>query len=78
VKGRDIYRLLYLSDRRHAALISAVTALGLTLSFLRVDELLGPPTYAGVNIPDFEEVPIVSYGAGYGFGSRAPGFWLLA
>jgi hypothetical protein len=57
--------LLYLSDKRRAALISAVTALGLTLSFLRVDELLGPPTYAGVNIPDFEEVPIMSYGAGY-------------
>lgn len=57
--------LLYLCDKRHAALISSVTALGLALSFLQVKELLGPPTYEGVNIPDVEMAPIISYGIGY-------------
>jgi hypothetical protein len=57
--------LLYVGDKRQAALISAVTALALTLSFLQVKELLGSPPYRGVNIPDFETVPIISYGTGY-------------
>jgi hypothetical protein len=56
-------RLLYLREVRFVALISAVAALGLTLSFLWVKELPGPPP--GVNVPDFEMMPIISYGIGY-------------
>jgi hypothetical protein len=49
--------LLCLSDKRPAALISALIALGLTLSFLWVESVpLGPK---------LDMVPIVSYGIGY-------------
>lgn len=48
---------LYLADRRSAALISAILALGLMLTFLGV---------ANVPIgPKLGEVEIISYGAGY-------------
>jgi len=56
--------ILYLRDARFAALISAVTALGLTLSFLWVKCILGPGP-EGVNVADFEMRPIISYGIGY-------------
>jgi hypothetical protein len=62
--------LLYLCglsepEERFVVLISAVTALGLTLSFLWARDLPVPPPYHGVNIPDFVMVSIVSYGIGY-------------
>jgi hypothetical protein len=57
------FGLLYPRVARFATLISAVTALGLTLSFLWVKDLPGPPP--GVNVPDFEMMPIISYGIGY-------------
>ncbi|MES5488337.1 hypothetical protein QMZ05_36825 [Bradyrhizobium sp. INPA03-11B] len=48
---------LYLADKRSAALISAVLALGLTLTFLGV---------ATVPLSDkFSELEIISYGSGY-------------
>lgn len=56
--------ILYLRDARFAALISAVTALGLTLCFLWVKYILGPGP-EGVNVADFEMRPIISYGIGY-------------
>ncbi len=56
--------ILYLRDVRFAALISAVTALGLTLSFLWVKYILGSGPQ-GVNVADFEMRPIISYGIGY-------------
>jgi hypothetical protein len=56
--------ILHLRDVRFAALISAVTALGLTLCFLWVKGLTGPGP-AGVNVADFEMRPIISYGIGY-------------
>lgn len=56
--------ILYLRDRRRAALISAVTALGLTLCFVWVKSALGPGP-EGVNVADFEMRPIISYGIGY-------------
>jgi hypothetical protein len=55
--------LLYLCDVRFAAVLSAVTAFGLTLSSLWVNYFPGPPK--GVNVPDFEMQPIISYGTGY-------------
>jgi hypothetical protein len=55
--------LLYLCDIRFAAMLSAVTAFGLTLSSLWVKYFPGPPI--GVNVPDFEMQPIISYGTGY-------------
>jgi hypothetical protein len=54
----------YLRDVRFAALISAATALGLTLCFLCVNSIDGPGP-AGVNVADFEMRPIISYGVGY-------------
>ncbi|MCP3411656.1 hypothetical protein [Bradyrhizobium sp. CCGB01] len=56
--------VLYLLDRRRAALISAVTAFGLTLCFVWVKSVLGPGP-EGVNVADFEMRPIISYGIGY-------------
>jgi hypothetical protein len=60
-------RYLYGSSKPvpFAVLISAVMALGLTLSFLLAHDLPVPPPYRGVNIPDFVMVTIVSYGIGY-------------
>jgi hypothetical protein len=55
--------LLYFCDVRFAAVLSAVTAFGLTLSSLWVKYFPGPPK--GVNVPDFEMQPIISYGTGY-------------
>jgi hypothetical protein len=55
---------LYLHDVRFAALISAVTALGLTLCFLWVKCILGPGP-EGVNVADFEMRSVISYGIGY-------------
>lgn len=50
--------ILYLSDKQPAALISAVVSLGLTLSFLWVqDGPFGPK--------QLDPVPIISYGIGY-------------
>jgi hypothetical protein len=59
--------LLYLScfsepEERFVVLTSAVTALGLTLSFLWARDFPVPPP--GVNVPDFEMASIVSYGIG--------------
>lgn len=56
--------ILYLRGLRSAALISAMTALGLTLCFLLVKCVLGPGP-EGVNVADFEMRPIISYGMGY-------------
>jgi hypothetical protein len=55
--------ILYLRDVRFAALISAATALGLTMCFLWVKYIPGPAD--GLNVPDFEMHPIISYGIGY-------------
>jgi len=50
--------ILYVSDKQPAALISAVVSLGLTLSFLCVqDGPFGPK--------QLDPVPIISYGIGY-------------
>jgi hypothetical protein len=56
--------ILYLRDARFAALVSAVTALGLTLCFLLAKGVPGPGP-EGVNVADFETRAIISYGAGY-------------
>jgi hypothetical protein len=56
--------ILYLRDARFAALISAVTALGLTLCFLLAKGVPGPGP-EGVNVADFETRAIISYGIGY-------------
>jgi hypothetical protein len=56
--------IFHLRDVRFAALISAVTALGLTLCFLWVKGVTGPGP-EGVNVADFEVRPIISYGIGY-------------
>ncbi len=56
--------ILYLRDRRGAALISAVAALALALCFVWVTSVLGPGP-EGVNVADFEMRPIISYGIGY-------------
>ena len=56
--------VLHLRDVRFAALVSAVTALGLTLSFLWVKCILGPGE-EGVNVADFLMRQIISYGIGY-------------
>jgi hypothetical protein len=56
--------ILYLRDRRWAALMSAITALGLTLCFVWVKSVLGPGP-EGVNVADFEMRTIISYGIGY-------------
>lgn len=56
--------IFYLRDLRRAGLISAVTALGLTLCFVWVKSVLGPGP-EGVNVADFEMRPIISYGIGY-------------
>jgi hypothetical protein len=56
--------ILYLRGRRSAALITALTALGLTLCFLSVESVLGPGP-AGVNVEDFEMRTIIAYGTGY-------------
>jgi hypothetical protein len=50
--------ILYLGDKQPSALISAIVSLGLTLSFLWIQE--GP---FGLKLHD--AVPIVSYGIGY-------------
>ena len=54
----------YLRDARFAALISAMTALGLTLCFLLAKGVPGPGP-EGVNVADFETRAIISYGIGY-------------
>ena|SRR5215471_198231 len=54
----------YLRGRWSAAWTSSLFALGLTLSFLLVESLLGPGP-EGVNVEDFEMREIVSYGIGY-------------
>jgi hypothetical protein len=56
--------ILYLRDARSAALISAVTAVGLTLCFLLAKGVTGPGP-EGVNVADFETRAIISYGIGY-------------
>ena len=56
--------ILHLKKVRFAALISAVTALGLTLCFLWVKCVTGPGP-EGVNVADFEMRQIISYGIGY-------------
>jgi len=56
--------ILYLRDARSAALISAMTAIALTLSFLWVKCITGPGP-EGVNVEDFEMRTIISYGIGY-------------
>jgi len=56
--------ILYLRDARFAALISAVTTLGLTLCFLLAKGVPGPGP-EGVNVADFETRAIISYGTGY-------------
>jgi hypothetical protein len=56
--------ILYLRASRFAALISAVTALGLTLCFLSANGVPGPGP-EGVNVADFETRAIISYGIGY-------------
>ena len=56
--------IFYLRDARFAALISAMTALGLTLCFLWVKCITGPGP-EGVNVADFEMRQIIFYGIGY-------------
>ncbi|MBR0855468.1 hypothetical protein [Bradyrhizobium liaoningense] len=56
--------ILYLRDRQRAALISAVTALGLTLCFVGLKSILGAGP-EGVNVADFEMRTIFSYAIGY-------------
>jgi hypothetical protein len=56
--------VLQLRDVRFAALISAVTALGLTLCFLWVKCILGPGE-EGMNVADFLMRQIISHGNGY-------------
>jgi hypothetical protein len=56
--------ILHLKDVRYASLISAVTALGLTLCFLWVKYVTGPGP-EGVNVADFEMREIIFYGIGY-------------
>jgi hypothetical protein len=56
--------ILYLRGHRSAAWTGALFALGLTLSFLLVESVLGPGP-EGVNVEDFEMRKIVSYGLGY-------------
>jgi hypothetical protein len=56
--------ILYLRDARIAALLSAVTAVGLTLCFLLAHGVPGPGP-EGVNVADFETRAIITYGIGY-------------